>query len=138
MAFGPAMRAWQAMADEVLSSLGVSESAGRALGFLSTMDPGTRQGELARTIGITEASLARTVQQLERAGLLTRMADAQDRRTYQLYLTAEGADLAKRISTRLSVFRSDLLAEVPDEALAGSIDVLRLFSSRIADRRSQA
>ena len=59
-------RSWRQLADKVLASLEISNSNGYALLHLERMGQGVRQSDLAREIGITEASLVRTLQHLER------------------------------------------------------------------------
>ncbi|MFT4055394.1 MAG: MarR family transcriptional regulator, partial [Novosphingobium sp.] len=87
----PVARVWRQLADRILASLEISNSAGWALVHLERLGAGARQAELARAIGITEASLTTTVRQLEQAGLVERLADAADRRANSLHLTTEGA-----------------------------------------------
>ena len=130
----PTARAWQRLADQVLATLGISNSAGWALVHLERLDDGARQGELARAIGITEPSLVRTLHQLERAGLVTRRADEGDRRANLLHLTDEGKATAQRIDTRLADLRSELLIEIPAEEIEAAVRVIDRVAARIAER----
>jgi len=133
MRLAPTARAWRHHADKALAALGVSESAARAIAYLDRLGQDTRQGDLARAIGIAEASLVRTLQQLERAGLLVRVADEEDRRANRLRLTDDGAELAGRIDTCLAAERADLLAGLTDDDLRLASHLLDTMADRIAE-----
>jgi len=133
----PIAGAWQRMADVVLASLDISNSQGWALVHLARLGAETRQADLARAIGITEASLVRTLHQLEHAGFVMRQSDPDDRRTNRLVLTKAGAAIADGIDARLVKLRADLLDDVSDADLATTVRVIERVGERIAERRSQ-
>jgi MarR family transcriptional regulator for hemolysin len=133
----PISRAWRQHADRILASLEISNSAGWALVHLERLGQGARQGDLARAIGITEASLVRTVQQLEREGLVERRADEDDRRANRLHLTAEGRTLARKAEKRLIELRVDLLEGVSDADLEVAVRLFDTVAARAADLRSR-
>ncbi|WP_084253226.1 MarR family transcriptional regulator [Sphingomonas pituitosa] len=134
----PTSRAWQRLADATLASLDISNSTGWALVYLQRLGEETRQADLARAIGVTEASLVRTLHALEDAGLVQRVVDAQDRRANRLRLTHSGVSLALRIDTRLATLRSELLDGVSDAALETTLQVLDHLAARLAERRPQS
>ncbi|WP_084445705.1 MarR family winged helix-turn-helix transcriptional regulator [Sphingomonas sp. TDK1] len=134
----PASRAWQRLADAELASLDVSSSTGWTLVYLQRLGDGTRQADLARAVGVSEASLVRTLHALEDAGLIQRIADARDRRANHLQLTETGVSLASRIDTRLAALRSKLFEGVSDAALEATLEVLDHLSARLAERRPQS
>ncbi|MCJ2182967.1 MarR family transcriptional regulator [Novosphingobium sp. 1949] len=131
-------RTWRQLADRVLASLEISNSTGYALLHLERLGPGARQSDLAREIGITEASLVRTLQHLERAGLVRREGDPEDGRAKLLHLTEDGARVARKIDRRLMDLRAELLADIPDADLEASVRVLERVSARIAERRNRS
>lgn len=128
----PVSRAWKQIADEALSSLGVSESSGWALVHVLRMGQEVRLNELARRIGVSEPSLVRTINLLEGAGLIIRSTDAGDRRAKRIILSQEGERTAKRIETRLLALRADLLKDIADEDLEVAVSVLDMIADRIA------
>jgi len=130
-------RSWRQLADKVLASLEISNSNGYALLHLERMGQGVRQSDLAREIGITEASLVRTLQHLERVDLVRRDADPEDGRAKTLHLTEEGSRLARLIDCRLIELRKELLHDVSDEDLHTTLRVLETVATRIADRRAR-
>ncbi|MGN8000386.1 MarR family winged helix-turn-helix transcriptional regulator [Sphingomonas sp. 22176] len=131
----PASRAWQRLGDAALASLGISSSTGWTLVYLQRLGEDTRQADLARAVGVTEASLVRTLHALEDAGLVERVSDPRDRRANKLRLTNSGVSLASRIDARLAALRSELLDGVSDEALETTLAVLDHLTARLAERR---
>jgi MarR family transcriptional regulator for hemolysin len=133
----PIAGAWQRLADAALATLDISNSQGWALVHLARLGAETRQADLARAIGITEASLVRTLHQLEHAGYVTRRPDPDDRRTNRLVLTEAGATIATGIDARLVVLRAELLDGLPDADVETTVRVLDTVARRIAERRGR-
>jgi MarR family transcriptional regulator for hemolysin len=133
----PLAGAWQRLADAALASFGISNSQGWALVHLARLGPDTRQADLARAIGITEASLVRTLHQLEHAGLIARQPGRDDRRANRLVLSDRGATLAARIDERLIALRAELLADICDDELDTTMRVLDHVAQRIVERRGR-
>lgn len=133
----PIAGAWQRLADATLASLDVSNSQGWALVHLGRMGPATRQADLASAIGITEASLVRTLHQLEQAGYVVRQPDPVDRRINRLVLTERGIAIAQGIDDRLIALRADLLDDISDADLEITVRVLDRAAQRIQERRER-
>lgn len=134
----PLSRAVARYANEALSGLNISSSAGWTLVFLQRLGPEAKLSDLARAMAITEASLVRTLHQLESSGLVSRHTDTEDRRTKRLELSAQGRDLAARIDARLMELRSRLLAEISTDELQTTISVLERFSIGMGERAVQS
>ncbi len=134
----PVARVWRQLADRILASLDISNSAGWALVHLERLGAGARQAELARAIGITEASLTTTVRQLEQAGLVERLADEGDRRANRLHLTQEGARIARKAEGRLVALRAELLDGISDADLEAAVRLISTVANRAADMRGRA
>lgn len=133
----PVARSWRQLADRILASLAISNSAGWALVRLKRLGAGTRQADLARAIGITEASLTTTIRQLEATGLVERLADEQDRRANPLHLTQEGTRIARKADARLVALRAELLDGIPDADLETTVRVIGTIGARVADMRAR-
>ncbi|MCX5264478.1 MarR family winged helix-turn-helix transcriptional regulator [Streptomyces sp. NBC_00199] len=56
-----------------------------------------RPGELAQRLGVEASHVTRTVQQLQKAGYVTRAPDPDDRRAQRIQLTEAGRDAVDRI-----------------------------------------
>lgn len=133
----PIAGAWMRLADTALASLEISNSQGWALVHLARMQSNVSQADLARAIGITEASLVTTLHQLESAGYVTRQPDPDDRRTNRLVLTEAGSRIVEGIDQRLVAMRSDLLDGVSDAELATTVEVLERVGQRIVEQRGK-
>ena len=73
--------------------------------------------ELAAEEGISAPALSGHVDRLEKAGLLARVRDAEDRRRVGLALTDEGERLLKRVRARRTTWLADRLRGLDDEEL---------------------
>ena len=104
---------------------------------LARLGADTRQADLARAIGITEASLVRTLHQLEHAGLIARQPGHDDRRANRLVLSDRGAKLAAQIDERLIALRIELLEGIPDDDLNATLRVLNHVAQRVTERRGR-
>lgn len=125
-------QAWRQLADQALAKLGLSNSTGWCLVYIARLGDGTRQADLARKIGVREASLVRTLNQLERAGLVTRRTAPNDRRANHLLLTDEGKSMAGQIEARLEALRNELLADTPCSDIAATLRVCNALLERLA------
>jgi DNA-binding MarR family transcriptional regulator len=59
--------------------------------------PAPTQQDLVEALGLDKSNVARLCQRLERAGHVTRLVDAEDRRARRVRLTAKGHRLASRV-----------------------------------------
>ncbi|OWK33261.1 transcriptional regulator SlyA [Sphingomonas dokdonensis] len=134
----PVTRAWHRLADSVLAEFSISNSSGWCLTHLSRLGPDTRQRELAEAIGITPASLTRTLADLDRRGLVARQADQGDRRANHVRLTDAGVALAQQIEARLTALRAELLEGLPEADIALMVSMLDHIAGRIEQRRLRA
>jgi len=74
------------------------------------MNPGLRQGTLARTLNIKPAHMTKLVQRLVRAGQVRRDVPPEDRRSVLLTLTSAGAAHVERYRARfLAVHRPECI-----------------------------
>jgi DNA-binding MarR family transcriptional regulator len=80
--------------------------------------PGLSLAELAAEEGISPPALSGHVDRLERAGLLERVRSTEDRRRVGLRLTAEGANLLRRIRARRTTWLAVRLEELDAAQLA--------------------
>lgn len=77
---------------ERIAPLGVAPGQFAQLLALYDAD-GQTAGELARNIGIEPATMTRTLQRMERDGLVERRTDPLDRRASRIHLTARAVEL---------------------------------------------
>ena len=95
--------------------------------WLIKASPGLSLRELAAEEGISAPALSGYVDRLERAGLIERVRDADDRRRVGLTLTDDGVRLLKRVRARRTSWLADRLRDLePDEieAIEAAIEPL--------------
>lgn len=96
--------------DRRAAELGVTRAQWRVLAHVGRT-PGLRQVELAERMDIEPITLCRIVDRLEEAALVERRRDPEDRRAWQLFLTAKAEPLLERLH--------ELAASMAGEAFAG-------------------
>ncbi|PZT70251.1 MarR family transcriptional regulator [Streptomyces sp. SW4] len=79
-------------------------------------DP-VRPGELAARLGVEASHVTRTVQQLQRAGYVTRVPDPDDRRAQRVELTEAGRRAVERVRSASTLGMQDALADWSPEEL---------------------
>jgi DNA-binding MarR family transcriptional regulator len=77
---------------ERLAGHGATLGQWAVLVFLWERD-GQSQGELSRSVAIEDATMVRTIDRMERDGLVRRVRDARDRRRVNVFLTDKGRAL---------------------------------------------
>lgn len=85
------------MLDETLEEHGLSSGEWHALGRLSRSPGGRRTaGDLAKRAELSSAAMTNRLDRLEKAGLVRRHPDENDRRAVQIEVTDEGRKLYER------------------------------------------
>lgn len=98
----------------------------RVLMLLAEKD-GQTQANLQRAVGCDGSGITRIVKAMERENLVKRMADPQDNRYMLVYLTDQGATIARTLPRRvLEFWRQALQGFSPQE-----IENLRLLLGRL-------
>lgn len=77
---------------ERLAEHGATLGQWAVLMFLWARD-GQSQGELSRRVAVEDATMVRTIDRMERDGLVRRVRDARDRRRINVFLTDKGVAL---------------------------------------------
>ncbi|MGW1811367.1 MarR family winged helix-turn-helix transcriptional regulator [Streptomyces sp. NPDC002078] len=80
----------------VLARLPLDRAAVTLLRQIADSEP-LRPGELAQRLGVEASHVTRTVQQLQKAGYVTRVPDPVDRRAQRIQLTDAGRDAVDRV-----------------------------------------
>lgn len=95
---------------------------------------GLRLCELAERLGIEAPSVTRTVQQLERAGLVSRHADPDDQRAWRVEATPAGRDSLGRLHSAKRAGLGELLADWPAEDRHELAALLTRFATDLINR----
>ena len=104
---GVLYRTYLSYADEFLKGTGVSFSESVIITNVG-MNEGTNQEEIAKSLYIDRAAIARNVKSLSEKQLLNIKKNSQDKRAKALYLTAKGKELYDYI-TKMNMDRLEKL-----------------------------
>jgi DNA-binding MarR family transcriptional regulator len=91
-----------------------------------------RVSELAASAGLDTSTVSRHVTQLERAGLLSRTPDPDDRRAQRVTLSAYGSSVLHEALDRRRQFITEALADWSADDLSQLSRLLRDFSESIS------
>ena len=100
--------------DMEVQAVGLTDATWRPLLHLQLLGDGTRQKDLAASVGIENPSIVRLIDTLIAKGLIQRSEDATDRRAKLLCLTPEGRLLVDRIKETVMAIENELLKEFSD------------------------
>lgn len=116
---------------EELRGLGVPVPVWRVLASLKGT-PGLTIGELARRCLANQPAMSKTVEKLVAGGLVTRIADENDRRRVWVRLSDEGESRVDTLIARAEVHQARLVETIgEDEA-----EALRIALARVVEKAS--
>jgi MarR family transcriptional regulator for hemolysin len=122
--------AWRTEMDRRLRPLGFSHSRWLLLLYLSRHD-GCTQSELAQHMGIEAATLVRSVDHMEKEGMLKRCGSETDRRVKHLNLTAEGKIVVENIRAYAADLRKEMLGGLSPNEIKSALDVLNNIRAKL-------
>jgi MarR family transcriptional regulator for hemolysin len=99
--------------------------------FRLRQQEGLSQVDLADVLELQPISLVRLLDRLVEHGLLERRPDPRDRRANRLFLTANGRQLVDDLDSLRDSIASDVLQDVPVNAIETSLGTLRDIKERI-------
>ena len=88
--------------------LGLTQSRWTALIHIHMLKEGVTQHQLAQSLGIEMPSLTRTIKQLEAQLLITRCVDEHDKRSKNIYFTAQGRKTLHTLKEKIAEVKSQL------------------------------
>jgi len=88
-------------------------------------NPGLTQSQVAEALDIKRTNFVGMLDALEARGLTERRPAARDKRSYALYLTAEGAALMRRLKPVLKAHETRMIAKVGEDGRATLIALLQ-------------
>ena len=92
---------------------------------------GLSQVDLADVLELQPISLVRLLDRLVEHRLLERRHDPKDRRANRLFLTERGRQLVDELDSLRDAIATDVLRDVPDEAVETSLETLHEIKERI-------
>jgi MarR family transcriptional regulator, transcriptional regulator for hemolysin len=99
--------------------------------FRLRQQEGLSQVDLAEVLELQPISLVRLLDRLVEHGLLERRPDPKDRRANKLFLTGAGRRLVDDLDSLRDAIASDVLRDIPSEAIQTSLDALVEVKERI-------
>ena len=99
--------------------------------FRLRQQEGLSQVDLADVLELQPISLVRLLDRLVEHGLLERRQDPRDRRANRLFLTASGRQLVDDLDSLRDAIATDVLTNIPAEAIETSLETLRDIKERI-------
>lgn len=95
----------------------ITEAQFNILRLLKSADHPLTQKELSEQLLVDKSNLTGLVDRMERAGHLQRQKTANDRRSYDLLLTAEAEKLFEELAPRYQKLLNSIMTELPPEDL---------------------
>lgn len=118
--------------DRRAAPLGVTRAQWKVLAWLGRQ-PGLRQVDLADHLEVEPITLCRIVDRLEESGLVERRRDPDDRRAWQLFLTAKGEPLVGELRKLAANLAAEAFAGLDPAAIAAVRDTLQSVRDNVAD-----
>lgn len=125
----------QTVFDQAMKPHGVTRAQWWALAQLTRHDPkgGMTQAELARVLGLGKVAAGAMVARLEAAGLVSRRADASDRRLNRVHVTGRGQRVLERMIAVGRALNEALLQGLAREDLEAADRVLTALRNRLGE-----
>ena len=117
-------------------NLGLSQAQWQALAYLRRQEGG-KQVTLADTLEIQPITLARLIDRLEEAGLVSRQPDPNDRRAIRLYLTDKAEPLLREMQEMSAETKRQATMALTDDARNQFIATLQQVKQSLLCAESQ-
>lgn len=112
-------------------TLGFSYSQVRIL--FGAMEPeGVIQATLSKQSKVDPAAITRSLQTMERDGLIRREPDPKDSRCIRIFVTEKGKSLAQTLPGKIAEFEASLTEGLPDEEILGMHRLLSHIEERLS------
>ncbi len=123
-------RVYRLVSQQLEDALGLSLPQVRIL-FEALEPDGVSQSALHKSYKIDPASITRTVQAMERDGLITRRADQADNRLMRVYITKAGRALTLKLPAQIAEFERHLVEGLSDAQILQLHTVLEHLETRL-------
>ncbi|OBB28845.1 MarR family transcriptional regulator [Mycolicibacterium peregrinum] len=130
-AFGRAAKSVVRAFDERLGDRGVSTPRSKLLAEIEKRQP-VRSAEVARAVGVTQATASTLVDALVREGLVARAPDENDRRAVRLTTTADGGEQARCWRADYTAAAQEMFAGLTDDEKRTLTELLKKLGDALA------
>jgi len=124
---------WRAVIDNRLKPLGLTQTLWVTLHNIHQLPPDQSQIQLAKAIGIEQPSLVRTLDQLEKKGLISRTPCADDRRAKRITLTEAATPIIEQLERVINRSREDILDGISAEEIDSIVNVIARLEKNIVE-----
>ena len=130
------VRLWRSLIDHRLKPLELTQTHWVTLHNIHQMPPEQSQIQLAKAIGIEQPSLVRTLDQLEKKGLIARRTCAYDRRAKRITLTESAGVIIEQMEHVIGMTRGEILSGISSEEQEKLIDLISRLETNITRLQS--
>jgi MarR family transcriptional regulator for hemolysin len=114
-----------------MRDLGISQAGWLAVAYIAKAEAPLSQSELANLVQVEAATMVSTLDRLEKAGLVERLASETDRRVKHLKVTPAGQAIYSQVRERAEALRNDVIGKLPPEKLAQATELLETLQMLI-------
>ena len=126
-----AYRAWRVALDRGLRDLDISQAGWVAVAYVAKATAPLSQSELAAQVGVEAATMVSTLDRLEKAGLVERVASETDRRVKHLRVTSAGQAIYDKVKARADAVRAEIIGRLPPDKLLQATELLEQLQTLI-------
>ena len=130
-AIGHISRRWRSRLDARMAGFGLTEARWLPLLALARWGDGVTQKDLAASLGVEGPTLVRTLDWLEREGMVERRSLPADRRAKTVHLTPRAAALYQGIEREAAAIRAEILDGVTEAEIETCLRVLDRIAARL-------
>lgn len=127
------VRTWRAVIDNRLKPLGLTQTLWVTLHNISQLPPEQSQIQLAKAIGVEQPSLVRTLDQLEKKGLISRTPCPEDRRAKRITLTDKATPVIQELEGVIKRSREDILQGLSDAEINTMVSLISRLEKNISE-----
>src|ERR1700712_237218 len=117
-------RSWRLVLDRRLKDLGMSQASWMTVAMASKAEQPLSRTELARRVGVEDATMVAMIDRLVKAGLVEREPSATDRRVKLVIVSRAGAKLYAKVQAEGNAVRHELLSGLDAAQLRTATELL--------------
>lgn len=125
------VRMWRALIDYRLKPLKLTQTHWITLHNIYQLPPDQSQIQLAKSIGIEQPSLVRTLDQLESKGLIIRNTCSNDRRAKRITLTHAAKPIIIQVNQVINITRNEIFNGFSYEEIQKLNDIILKLETNI-------
>lgn len=127
------VRTWRAVIDSRLKPLGLTQTLWVTLHNIHQLPPEQSQIQLAKAIGVEQPSLVRTLDQLEKKGLISRTPCPDDRRAKRIALTDKATPVICQLEEVINRSREDILEGLSQNEISIMVSLIGRLEKNIIE-----